>query len=697
MSAATSSSWSSFSGQPDRFLVCGLGSLGQHCVAHLKTFGVLVSAVDINPPQQWEVSHLPELLEQLLIGDCCHSEILEKAGVSHCRAVLLVTENERVNLEAALTARVLNPTIRLVVRSDKANLNELLGLQLPNFVAFEPTQLAAPAFALSAYSDELIGFFQVGQVHFRVRKQIVHRHHPWRNRRCLYELESRQRQVLRHIPANRPMPEISHFHSPSEQFYTWLPNTTLREGDEVVTVEATLDASTTSFQRRRRYRWSWRELGQALRQFRGWPDIKRALVQFWQVSYREQIRRVALLCGITVAGLCILSTILMLATGVSPTLMDAFYATAGLLLGGYTELFSQFALEQPLPWWLPGFSLIMTLAGTALIGVLYALLTEKLLTLQFEFLTRRPPVPKENHVVVIALGRVGRRVVSLLQELNQVVVGITRQAANGESLPQLPLIVGELNQLLDKANIETAKSVVAVSEDEMLNLEMGLMAYRANPRCRLIIRTYDQLFSDKVARLFPYAQVLCSSALSAEAFAGAAFGENVVGLFRLYHQTVLVTQYEITPEDTLQGLLLSEVAYGYGVVPLWYQRAGQTSPTIMPMEDLRLQVGDRLVVLSTIRGLRRIEQGQMAVKWWRVRIDGVQTVDARFQGANELALISGCDLALAREFMHHLPGVFPMPLYRHQALRLVRLLLRSQVKAQVIAPVDLPLSPHSSR
>ena len=59
------------------------------------------------------------------------------------------------------------------------------------------------------------------------------------------------------------------------------------------------------------------------------------------------------------------------------------------------------------------------------------------------------------------------------------------------------------------------------------------MAYRANPNCRLIIRTYDQRFSDKVAQLFPYARVLCASALSAEAFAGAAFGESVVSLFPL--------------------------------------------------------------------------------------------------------------------------------------------------------------------
>ena len=121
----------------DGFLVCGLGSLGQNCVANLKRFGVPVHAINNVLPDQWQVPHLREQIDHLEIGDCRLAEVLEKAGIRQCRAVLLVTQDERVNLEAALTARVLNPRVRLVMRSDKQNLNELMGQQLKNFVAFE--------------------------------------------------------------------------------------------------------------------------------------------------------------------------------------------------------------------------------------------------------------------------------------------------------------------------------------------------------------------------------------------------------------------------------------------------------------------------------------------------------------------------------------------------------------------------------
>ncbi|MEO1094518.1 MAG: NAD-binding protein [Cyanobacteria bacterium J06638_28] len=687
--------------QRDQILVCGLGSLGQHCVANLKTFGVIVNAIELAPPTRWEIPDLPNLIDRLVMGDCRQSDVLEQAGVRRCRAVLIVTTNERVNLEAALSARVLHPGIRLVVRSEKQNLNELLEQQLENFIAFEPTQLAAPAFALEALGETMIGFFKIEGYQFRVVKQTINSQHRWCDARKIHELLNRDRQVLRHLKAElvnlsseEQLHGADHPYSPSAQFYTWLPNATVHAGDVIVTIEAEttegLLNGPLSPRSPRRLKGFWSGLRIALARLSHLRP-RQALTEFWQSSYEHQIRRVALLCGATVILLCLIGMVLVRLTGLAPTLADAFYTTVVLLLGGYGDLFSEFALTMPIPWWLRLFSLSLTLVGTAFIGVLYALLTEKLLTLKFEFLAKRPPVPEKGHVVVISLGRVGRRVVQMLQDLAQPVVGITSQNLEPDVLPQMPLLMGRISDALGNANLATAKSVVAVSDDEIQNLELGLMAYRFNSHSRLIIRTYDQLFTDRVAHLFPYAQVLCASALSAEAFAGAAFGENVIGLFRLYHQTVLVTQYQVEAEDTLHNLLLADIAYGYGVVPIWYQ--GRTDkPKVMPSDDTLLNAGDRLVVLSTMRGLRRIEQGDRAPKQRLVRVLNAQSADAIFEGGTEIARITGCDIGEARDLMQQLPGILPHRLYLHQALRLMRRLQRLRVSAEL-----LPLEDRSGR
>ncbi|MEO1068231.1 MAG: NAD-binding protein [Cyanobacteria bacterium J06638_6] len=636
-----------------------------------------------------EVPHLQAQIDRLEIGDCRLAEVLERAGIRQCRAVLLVTQDERVNLEAALTARVLNPRVRLVMRSDKQNLNDLMGQQLQNFVAFEPTQLAAPAFALGAYGEELLGYFSLDDHRFQVVKQRLKPGHAWCDRRQLHELDTSHRRVLCHLPDQRQ--EQAAESGPSTLFYTWRPDTLLRQGDEVIVIES--DAHLLALSRevsQPSRRELFKEVKQAIARLRNWPTLRQNLLGLWQTGAEQQLRRVAIICGVTVAVLCLIGTLLLVINSPQDIpLVQAFLYTFIVLFGGYGDVYE--ALEDfSHPRLLQLFGMVLTVAGAALIGVLYALLTEKLLTLRFEFRERRPPVPEKDHVVVIWLGRVGRRVLALLQDLNQPVVGISPQPLNADVLPKVPLLTGDVGASLDRAYLTTAKSVIAVSEDEIQNLEVGLLAHRLNPHCRAIIRTYDQQFTDRVAQIFPFAQVLCASAISAEAFAGAAFGEHVIGLFRLYGQTILVTQYNIETGDTLEELLLSDIAYGYGVVPLWHQRSNQ-SGSVMPSEDIRLHSGDRLVVLATIGGLRRIEQGQLAPRTWRIHLEKALTANALFDGAAEIARISGYRLGNAREFMAQLPSILPQPLYRHQALRLARRLNRSQVTAQILPPPIQPM------
>jgi Trk K+ transport system NAD-binding subunit len=291
---------------------------------------------------------------------------------------------------------------------------------------------------------------------------------------------------------------------------------------------------------------------------------------------------------------------------------------------------------------------------------------------------------------VIGLDSVGQQIATLLQEFHQPLVGITsKRDFDPTILPQMPLIVDHFNEALAKANISTAKSAILQTDDEMLNLEIGLMARAANPNIHLVIRTCEQRLTDNLPHLLPNAHVLQANTLVAEAFAGAAFGENILSLFRLNNHSVLVAEYCIEANDMLNGFLLAEVAYGYEVVPILYQKP-PNSAILMPLEDIRLTVGDRLVVLATIEGLRRIEQGAVSIVWrhFNVYVEKALSPYSAFEGANAIARISRCDLSAARDLMNHLPQTLPLPLYKHQAQRLVRELSKIQVVARII-PMNL--------
>ena len=659
--------------QPDQFLVCGLGSVGQHCVAVLKQYGVAVSAIDQVQPNTWEIPDLANLLEDLLIGDCRQPKVLEQAKIRQCRSILLVTSDERVNTEAALAARLLNPQIRLIVRSDKQNLNQLLAQSLGNFVAYEPTQLSASAFALAALGAETLGYFNLEGHLLRVVKYQIQVGDRWCDRWLVHGLNSRTRRVLSHITDPSHLPK---------QFHQWEPEVKLGEGDTIVYIEVTDKAShsqqSATNSKRALLRWQGMVRGMAVK------NLKQKWQQFWRWIHHYQTRQVAIICCITVLVLLFCGTVLFRLEYPGISLRDAFSATAALLLGGYSDLFGTFKLTIPISWWLQLFSLGLALAGTALIAVLYALLTETLLTSRFQFFPSRPPLPQQNHIVLIGLGRVGQQVAALLQELKQPVVGITNTAITSNILPQIPMVVSNIGNALTKVNLGNAKSIIVVTDDDMENLEIGLMAHVVSPTSGIVIRTYDQHFSDNVARLFPYAHVLCTSALSAEVFAAAAFGENILSLFHFNNQTVLVTEYKIEVGDTLNGLILAEVAYGYGVVPILYQNPPEL-PKLMPSDDICLHTGDRLIVLATSSSLQRIERGEIAPRLWQVQIEKALTRDAIFDGANEIALISGCSIGTARELMNHLPGLLRRPLYKHQAQRLVRDLNKVQVRAHLVS------------
>ncbi len=642
------------------FLVCGLGNLGQYCVSILKEFGARVNAIELTEIENWEIPHLPEMLNFLVVGDCRQPKMLEIAGIRSCRAILFVTSNEQVNIAGAFAARSLNPNVRLVIRSAQINLNEILSQSLGNFVAFEPTQLPAKSFALAALGSETRGFFSLDNRLLRVVRVEIDPSHRWCDRASLYEINNSQRRVLIHGRAAKPLPK---------PFYHWEPETRVLPGDTIAYIETIENHSDLN---RPRISPPW--FAMEIR----WQDLGNLFKEFWQEGRQSQ--RVAIVCGIVMLSLFICGMVLYKLQYPDISMQDAINVSLVLSIGGYDNMFGQLHLPFAIPWWLHLFSISLTVAGTVFIGILYALLTERVLAARFQFV-RRPAVPKSGHVVLIGLGRLGQSVAKLLQGMQQPLVGINATEAEPGILPQMPLIIGNIKDALNKVNITTAKSIIAVSDDEIANLEIALLAHAANPKVDLVIRTFDPRFSENIARLLPYARVLGVYALAAEAFAAAAFGENVLSLFRLNNQTTLVVEYQITSQDTLNGKLLAEIAYGYGVVPILHAREAQR---LMPSDDIQLQVGDRLVVLATIDGLQRVENGISTHKHWLVRVEKVLAEGGDFMAVAIITRVSGCDLRTAKTLMNNLPGTLDLPLYKHQAQRLIIELSKVQVMASLV-------------
>jgi Trk K+ transport system NAD-binding subunit len=656
----------------ERFLVCGLGGLGQQCVVALKQFGVKVVAIELVQPNSWRIPNLDNYLDELIIGDCRQNSTFERAKIELCRAVLIVTSNELINAETAIAVRQLNKNARLVVRSTKENLNQLLEEQLTNFVAFDPIHLSAASFALAALGGDSLGFFNLDGNWLGIFQHTVHYGDNF-YRRQLFEINSGSRKLLCYLPNN----DYSF-----DCFYDWDSETIIQEGSTFIYVEqfdrllSKQQKNSVNNPRRKKRIW------QKPTDFMGKIQLRKKILEHWHSA--SQIRRVVIVSGLVTISLAIFGTVLFefLLKNYTTVTLNPFYITISLLLGGYADFLYT---EKPESLIVQIVALALAVAGTAFVGVLYALATEKLLSTKFLFSNRRAPVPEEEHIVIIGIKRVGSKVAKLLQEFNQPVVAIVLEDDfDNNHLPNIPLFTGDLNESLVKVNISTAKSIIATSEDEMLNVEMGLKARKINPESSLIIRTFGQRLSENLAQILPKAQIISAYAVAAEAFAGAAFGENILDLFRLHNQTILVTEYLFSETDTLNGLMLSEIAYGYGVVPILYQNPPRPVE-LMPKDYKKIEPGIRLVVLATIDGLKRMEQGRIGIypKHWQIVIESAITEEAKFEGANQIAKISNFPLNKARELINHLPQTLPVPLYKLQAQHLIGVLQKHQVMASL--------------
>jgi K+ transport systems, NAD-binding component len=641
----------------DVVLVCGLGRLGQHCARMLKTFAVHVHAVEAHTRDHWVLPQSPALIDRIVIGDCRLPAVLDEAEVRRCRAILLVTGDDRTNIVTALSARSLNPGIRVVLRSAQESLNALLSRTLGNLAAFEPTQLGISAFALAALGEDLAGLFSVDNRLIPVMRREITAADRWRNRR-LGDVDTHHCRIVAHTRAGAP---------PAADFYAWDPEDQIEVGDVITFIDP--EGSPTALSRphdrqepRAPGRW-WRTRASR-------SSLRDVTARLWRKG--GKLQRVGVLIGGLLIGLYAAGTLLYKAQYPTISWRDALNVPVILLLGGYDELFGGLTLPFAVPAWLSVFSLGLTIAGTLFLGIVYATLTEQLLSARFRFHQQRPPAPKANHVVLVGLGRVGQGIAGLLQRLKQPAIGINETELPPETLSHLPTVVGNLREGLQSANLTSARSVVAVTADDVRNLEVALEARAINPACRLVVRMDDPAFSGTVHELVSGVRAFGTYALAAEAFAAAAFGEMVHGLLNIDGTTVLVTEYRVEDGDTLSGRLLAEIAYGYGLVPIAHARAGRGSAEFLPSDDRDVLAGDRLIVLATSESLRRVEQGERLPPSWAVEVNSLLTVESGFDAAMTIARISGCAVATARAVIGDLPAAVSRPLYRQQALRLAR-------------------------
>ncbi|MFF5898104.1 NAD-binding protein [Streptomyces argenteolus] len=554
-------------------------------------------------------------------------EVLEEAGVDRAAALALVYDDDERNIRAALTARRLNPRLRLVIRLYNRKLGQHLETLLDQAAAvsvpgIDPAVLdasttvlsdadtAAPALAATA----LTGSSKVIQAEGLLLR-AVERTPPAPGELadpglCTLALLSSTSQD----PAGTEGSDSSGDEGP--QLLPDRETVNAATGRGTVVLEAISQAGPDRAPRRMGGRGA--PLGQV---------------------FSRRLRWSALGVAAAVVALAVASVI---TTGDSP-LHAAHMTLLDLLAMGDPAVEDTDSLSRRL------IQLLSGTAGLLLLPLLVAAVLEAFGTMRTASSLRRPPRGLSGHVVLLGLGKIGTRVLVRLRELDIPVV-VVEEDPEARGIPlarslHVPTVLGDVTQegVLEAAKIRRARALLALTSVDTTNLEATLYARSVKPDLRVALRLYDDEFATAVYRTLRTAhpQALTRSRsvshLAAPAFAVAMMGRQILGAVPVERKVMLFAALEVAGNPRLEGRTVDQ-AFRAGA---WRVLALDATPPADRLPDLAavppydplapagpggpdrpaglvwdlhpgyvLRPEDRVVIAATRRGLAELLRGQ---------------------------------------------------------------------------------------
>jgi Trk K+ transport system NAD-binding subunit len=552
------------------FILCGLGRVGGRVLEYLRAAGVPVVVIDNRC-----AADDPRLGGACLIsGDCRRAEVLESAGVAQARGVLILISDDLVGISSALMVRNLNPTVRIIVRMFNQNLTARLGPAVQNVLALSTSALVAPLFALLACTGKALGTFRLGDSRwFQVGELTVSA--ALAGKKISELLQRANVHAVAHVTATG-----KHF------LDTVDVQATLKAGERLVICGELADMAALLAE-------GESELVPELH-WAGW--LQRHARVVWRTL--TEVDLPVKICTAILFWVIIISVIVFHFGMKNDTLVDAFYRTISLMATGADMHGDQ--LEPGA--WQKVFVSGLRLVGTALIAAFTAIFTNYLVRANLGGALEIRRIPESGHVIVCGLGNVGFRVAEELIRQGERVVAIERRRDNPfiSTARRLGVAVivadAGVPEVLRQAHAAQARALVVATDQELVNLEVALLARDVNPQQRVIVRLTDPHLAQTLRAAANVRLAMSIPELAAPAFVAAVFGERVRSLFQMEGAVIVVVDMVVQPNDPLAGLKLPDLAKSFHLLPVCLLGADLVRKPL----DTPLVPGDRPTVILTL-------------------------------------------------------------------------------------------------
>lgn len=495
-------------------IVCGMGDVGYRVVELLHRLGEEVTVVTLQAREE-RLRTAESLGVRIVTGDARVDQNLHEAGLASAKLLIAATDQDLVNIEAALDSRRLRPDMPVVIRLFDQGLARQLEGTLDLQRALGMSTLAAPSFAAAALGEAVLGTFSLHGAPF-----VVGRHRvgggPFQGSSTVEHLA---RQGLIPLMIERGGDCL-----------------VLPAGETPLQPEDRLSLLTRKEDWDRHFsspRMSGDKPGERLPVLRRIGRSLSRLAAFWKeepLALRLLVLTLCLVIPLTIAVFY----------GLSRSLVDALFLTI-------TNLHGEVVLPEQVGPEIKLYEVLLMILGSITLATLYSMLTDYLVGSRLRKLLGSQPMPDHGHVVVVGMGNVGLRVVRELTAVGVPVVAIDADPDRpflADVRSSATVVIGDarLNDTLLRAGIANARAVVAATDDDAVNLGIGLAARQASPRIRTVVRLFDADFARKVESTLGIDAALGASRIAAPTFVASALFPGVVKAFLIQDRLLVLQQ-----------------------------------------------------------------------------------------------------------------------------------------------------------
>jgi Trk K+ transport system NAD-binding subunit len=518
----------------------------------------------VSPDQAVVARDAVDLGARVIVGDPTDPDVLREAGVETAETIAIVGVGDDINVHTAFAAAKLNPGIRLVMRFYNLRLGKRIEQLFDDCVVLSASAIAAPFFV-----DAAVESFTAQSVRAGGRRYVIGEPHD-------------------DLPTLVPLATVGPQGEPVLLPSTVDDRTTLVLGvpadgaHSVEVAEAAGRQVTLARLPRRR-----RPVGRRLR------SSGLVVVRAFDLRVRLALLAYALLA----LGAAILFTFAL-----DLNFAKALYFTVTSVTSiGYSDI----SLVTAAGWVQTAAAIIMVLSVLVI-----ALLTAAVVNALVADRLRGSSAGADalaDHIIVCGFGTVGQRVVELVRARG-LDCAVIEQSPSPEALEaaraaRLPLITGDVTDadVLRLAGVTRARAVIAVTSDDITNIEAGMGTLSVVPTARVVLRLGD---SDLAARAGRRGLTVSRSVsfASAPVFAAALVRRSVIAAVPVARRIVLLAEVRLEDGSDLVGVPVSAVdepgrCRVFGI-------AGE--PIGLPDPARVLNAGDVILIAATRAGLSEI-------------------------------------------------------------------------------------------